>query len=160
MSRRKKIEETRGIWNGSSSSSLLHRRWEATSPAKPRKRNKQWFLFYFLLLRSSPDLLSFRSVSSVELFFSLFHLLLCFTWPALCPRGGGRPAAEFLSCLCNCRWPVRVLARMRACGPLPFGCGRVLLENGGQIEVNGLWACCPLAGSRGRLKETGKWRVC
>lgn len=38
----------------------------------------------------------------------------------------------------------------------PFRLWKVLLENRGQIEVNGLWGCCPLGGSRGRLKETVK----
>jgi hypothetical protein len=38
----------------------------------------------------------------------------------------------------------------------PFRLWKVLLETRGQIEVNGLWGCCPLADSRDRLKETGK----
>jgi len=46
------------IWVVFSSFPLLHRRREVTSLAKPRKRNKQWFLFCFLLLIFAPDLFS------------------------------------------------------------------------------------------------------
>jgi len=35
-----------GVSGTSSSSVSLRRRWEVTPPAKPRKRNKQWFLFH------------------------------------------------------------------------------------------------------------------
>jgi len=46
------------IWVVFSSFPLLHQRREVTSPVKPRNRNKQWFLFCFLLLISAPDLFS------------------------------------------------------------------------------------------------------
>ena len=60
------INPARSGWNSGKknyrdvffSSPFLHRRWEVTSPAKSRKRNKQWLLFCFLLLRYAPGLLS------------------------------------------------------------------------------------------------------
>ncbi|KAL9335009.1 hypothetical protein Peur_072191 [Populus x canadensis] len=40
----------------------------------------------------------------------------------------GQPAAELLSCLCRCRWPVRVLVRTRACGLLGGALGGCQLD--------------------------------
>lgn len=95
--------------------------WQPSLLAEEEKKRKT-FGFNFL---SFLDLLSvfpcFKFVSSADLFlFFLFHLLLCFRWQQ--DQGGCRLLGSgFPSGLCSCRWPVRVLAKTRACGLLPLG---------------------------------------
>jgi len=51
----------------------------------------------------------------------------------------GRPAAELLSCLYSCQWPVRILVRTRVCGLL----GGVLGGwERGRSELAGCCCCC------------------
>jgi len=51
----------------------------------------------------------------------------------------GRPAAELLSCLCSCQWPVRILVRTRVCGLL----GGVLGGwERGRLELAACCCCC------------------
>lgn len=121
--RRKKVRQAGGF--GTVSSSLLFParggRLAAIVTCRRRKKRKT-FGFNFL---SFLDLLSvfpcFKFVSSADLFlFFLFHLLLCFRWQQ--DQGGCRLLGSgFPSGLCSCRWPVRVLAKTRACGLLPLG---------------------------------------
>jgi hypothetical protein len=90
------------IWVIFSSSLLLHRRWEVTSPAKPRKCNKQCFLFCFLLLRSAPGLL----------FSPCFFVLSFFRWQTW--RWGR--SARGRSCGCSRAW-------RRSCCGVGFAAG-------------------------------------
>jgi len=95
-----------------SSSSRLHRRWEATSPAKHPKR-QQASLFQFCFQIGSFSFSLFRSAALSASF--LFPLLL------IQVAGGmtkGLLVNGFMSRLCSCWRPVRVLVRTRACGLL------------------------------------------
>jgi len=91
---------------------------------KSKTHKQQLILSFFFLIHGFvffPLLLRFGSASLNRsiLFFS-FPILLYLRWRQ--DQGGHRLLGfGFLSCLCSCRWPVRVLAKTTAYKLLPFG---------------------------------------